>query len=84
MTPADQLAALPEPVQAELWAIARAAIGMDRDETEAFLTALVGVAEAFIWHGTSDQVTVIQLLNAVAQVVTEVDRAAFPRTQETI
>jgi hypothetical protein len=45
MSPADQLAALPEPVQAELWRIARLAIGMSPEEkgAAAAITATVGL-----------------------------------------
>lgn len=47
-SPAAQLAALPEPVQAELWKVVRSLAGMTPDEKATALAGLTGTAEAFL------------------------------------
>ena len=81
-TPVEQLAALPSPVQRELWRLVRAGAGLSQDERADVLVALVGVCEAFITHRPSAASEVAAVFEAVGQVLTEIDRAAFPRRQE--
>lgn len=86
-TPTEQLAALPEAVQAELWALTRTVMDTSRDERENALLALNGVADAFIRAGAREgnpaaDLPVIRLLAALAQTIREVDVAGFPRTEE--
>lgn len=82
ITAADQLAALPAPIQAELWGLVRAAAGLSQDERADLMAALTGTAEAMFEHRPLTRVGVTAMFNAVGQVVTQVDHAAFPRTQE--
>jgi hypothetical protein len=83
-TPAGQLATLPEAIQVELWDIVRAAAGLSQEERVDVMAALTGTAEAMIIHRPMTRVGVTALINAVGQVVTQVDHAAFPRTEEVV
>lgn len=84
MTPADKLAALPEPIQAELWDIVRSVAGMSQEERADVMAALTGTAEAMCIHRPLTRAGVTALINAVGQVITQVDHAAFPRTEEVV
>ena len=82
MTPAQQLAALPAPIQEQLWALVRAGAGLSQDERADVLAAFVGVAEAYLDHRPLTAAAVLTAINAAGQVLTEIDRAAYPRTEE--
>lgn len=87
MTPAEQLAALPEPVQAEVWRLTRTVMATSRDERENALLALNGITDAFIRAGIAEgapaaDLPIIRLLAALGHTIREVDVAGFPRTQE--
>lgn len=86
-TPAQQIAALPEHVQAELWGLTRTVMGTTRDEREGALLAFNGVAGAFLRAGIAEgdpaaDLPVINLLAGLAGVIREVDVAGFPRVKE--
>lgn len=80
-TAAGQLIRLPVSIQDELWQVVRSAMGLSREERAEVLAAFVGVGQAFRGtnHPAADAVT--SLLSAVGQVITQVDHAGFPRTE---
>ncbi len=83
-TPTEYLYALPEPVQAELVRLVRASAGLSQDEKADVLAAFVGVAEAFLVHRPHTRLAVVGIVDAVGQVITEIDRAAYPRTEREV
>lgn len=77
----DYLASLPEPVQAELVALVRLGAGMSQDEKEVVLTLLVNNAESAIRHALfQEQMTLVQLLNPVAQLLGALNDCNSPET----
>ena len=81
-TSAEQLALLPTAVQDELWATVRAGARLSQDERTVVLAAFVGVLEALVASRPPTVVGVTAFLGAVCQVLTEIDRAEFPRSEE--
>lgn len=79
MTAVEYFAALPEPVQAELVRIVRAAADMSREEKVTAMSAIEGACQAFLEHGGSRHMPAIVLLASAGEVVAAVDRDAFPR-----
>ena len=88
MTPAEQLAALPEPMQAELWNLARIAIGMSDDEKHAAVVAVTEMTERFLHPvlgaGSAVNMPTVALLDTAGQVVVMADREANPRQTEEV
>ena len=87
-TPAQQLAALPEPMQAELWTLARHAIGMSDDEKHAAVVAITEMTERFLHlvlgAGSAVNMPTVALLGTAGQVVVMADREANPRQTEEV
>ena len=81
--PSQQLAALPAPIQEQLWRLVRAGAGLSQEERTDSLAALVGVAEAFLALRPDVAAVHVAVLDAVGQVLTEIDRATYPRSKET-
>mgnify|MGYP003707156235 CR=1 FL=1 len=80
-TAAEYLYALPKPVQTQLVRLTRAAAGLSGEEKADVLAAFCGVAEAFLVHRPLTRLAVVEMVDAVGQVITEIDRAAYPRTE---
>jgi len=82
MTPAEQLSALPEPVQAEVWAAPRLIIGLSSEEKLRSLDALVGMCAALTTFGDDSDRAAAEAFIAFGQAIRAVDAAAFPRETE--
>lgn len=80
-TDAEYLYSLPEPVQAELVAMVRLGAGMSEEEKEGVLTLLVRYAESAIRHAIfQEQMTLVQLLNPLAQLLGALNDCRTPET----
>ncbi|MFC7503198.1 hypothetical protein ACOACQ_17665 [Nocardioides sp. CPCC 206347] len=78
---AEYLYSLPEPVQAELVELVRLGAGMSQDEKEVVLTLLVNYAESAIRHALfQEQMTLVQLLNPVGQLLGALNDCNSPET----
>ena len=80
MSPAEHLAALPEPMQEQLARIARLAAGMsdaEKAEARVFVSALLLSLNPA--RMPDDQVPVAEMVGALGRIVTEADRLATER-----
>lgn len=84
MTPAEQLGRLPEPVQAELWDLARQVSGMSREERLSALEVVAAVAEAFVVHLGGTEYPTLRMFDHWGGVVRTIDEAGFPREKDVI
>lgn len=81
MTPAEQLAAVPEPVQTELVRLTRWIHGMSPEQRATALDVVVTVAETFVALTGGNQYPTIRMLDAWGQVVRTIDTAESPRQE---
>jgi hypothetical protein len=75
-TPAQQLYSLPEPVQIQLLAIAREAIGMSTEEKYEAKQAYLGAGMALALMGADDTLPAARMLTALATITHEAGIAA--------
>lgn len=84
MTPAEQIAALPEAHQEELWNVARSAIGMSREEKTRVLELLELVIQTLVTTNPQPEPghpPVVHMFAACAELIAQIDRQAHPRQE---
>jgi hypothetical protein len=84
MTPGEQLASLPETVQAELWKVVRTAAGMDTAEKTDALSGLTGVAEAYLAYAAlrgADSTPVLEFTASLGELLQALHHQANPHKE---
>lgn len=83
MTPTDQLARLPEPIQAELWRIVRLAAGMsDREKSQASATIAFMAMRVAVFCEDDDQIPGMEMVSALGVLLHKLNAATTSQITE--